>query len=350
MRQLYTHPKNNSADFSPNLTSQRVRHRIISKDRTPMAVTDTEISTAAARSDEGSYGLLYDTYGNTFEVPNYTLKQLTEVIPARCFERSLLTGTRYVIQDLSLIGCTFYVANTYITPSLIPSFSARFILWSLYTVLQGIFGTGIWVLAHECNHQAFSEYNTVNDITGWILHSAILVPYFSWKITHKQHHSVHNNLAKDLHFVPKDREAFAKHNGYPEDSDWELVEDAPLYNALQLFCQQLWGWPYYLLANDSGSDGYQKRSDGRGKGKRNGWGGGVNHFDPNSPLFAERDAHLIYLSQLGIVITLGIVWYLGHQFGHLNMLVWYWIPYLWVNHWLGECDLLLLSDPKFHTC
>ena len=282
-----------------------------------------------------AYGNLVDTYGNKFKVPNYTLKQLTDAIPPHCFERSPVTGLRYIAQDLSFIGITFYLANMYITPALVPSLPARFILWTAYTVLQGFFGTGIWVIAHECNHQAFSEYKTLNDVTGWILHSALLVPYFSWKIVHKQHHSLHNNLAKDLQFVPKGRESFAKDYGL-SDSHWEFIEDTPVFSALQLFCQQLWGWPYYLCTNVSGSEAYQKRPDGRGIGKYNGWGGGVNHFYPSSPLFGEKDKDLIYLSDLGLAITLGILFYLGNRFGHINMLVWYWIPYLWVNHWLGS--------------
>ena len=29
------------------------------------------------------------------------------------------------------------------------------------------------------------------------------------------------------------------------------------------------------------------------------------------------------------------LYYLGSTFGWSNMAVWYFIPYLWVNHWLG---------------
>ena len=46
--------------------------------------------------------------------------------------------------------------------------------------LQGAVCTGLWVIAHECGHQAFSKYQTVNDAVGIVLHSSLLVPYFSW--------------------------------------------------------------------------------------------------------------------------------------------------------------------------
>lgn len=48
------------------------------------------------------------------------------------------------------------------------------------TRLQGAVCTGIWVIAHECGHQAFSKYKLVNDGVGLVLHSCLLVPYFSW--------------------------------------------------------------------------------------------------------------------------------------------------------------------------
>jgi omega-6 fatty acid desaturase (delta-12 desaturase) len=127
-------------------------------------------------------------------------------------------------------------------------------------------------------------------------------------------------------------------------STWELTEDTPLYSALHLLGQQLIGWPYHLLANESGSENYQNRRDGRGKGKHNGFGGGVNQFQPSSPLFSSEDEPLIVLSDLGIGLVLAVVAFLSCRFGWLNMLVWYWIPYMWVNHWLGQCHFPLLSS------
>ncbi len=40
--------------------------------------------------------------------------------------------------------------------------------------------TGVWVVAHECGHGAFSDWQPVNDGVGLVLHSCLLVPYFSW--------------------------------------------------------------------------------------------------------------------------------------------------------------------------
>lgn len=54
-------------------------------------------------------------------------------------------------------------------PLLYPA--ARFSLWALYGFGTGLFATGLWVIGHECGHQAFSESKLVNNTVGWIIHS-----------------------------------------------------------------------------------------------------------------------------------------------------------------------------------
>jgi omega-6 fatty acid desaturase (delta-12 desaturase) len=69
-------------------------------------------------------------------------------------------------------------------PALYPF--ARFTLWSLYTFWTGLFATGLWVIAHECGHQAFSESKLINNTVGWILHSAyaiFIITTFFYAIT-----------------------------------------------------------------------------------------------------------------------------------------------------------------------
>ena len=149
------------------------------------------------------YGKLLDLHGNEFILPDYTIKQIYDAIPPECFERKVLKSLRYVVQDLSLIILTFLVFNKYVNPTYIPSYPLRFVLWSWYTFIQGLFGSGIWVLAHECGHMAFSTSKTFNDSLGWLLHSALLVPYFSWKITHRNHHKGIANMATDTSIRPR---------------------------------------------------------------------------------------------------------------------------------------------------
>lgn len=283
-----------------------------------------------------NYGKLIDTYGNEFQLPDFTIKDIRDAIPKHCFERSALRSLSYVARDLFLLGSTFYLFHTYLTPENVPSTPLRFVLWGLYTFVQGLFGTGVWVLAHECGHGAFSDLRILNDTVGWILHSALLVPYFSWKLSHGRHHKATGNMERDMVFVPRTREQHATRIGRLVHELSELTEEAPLHTFLMLVLQQLVGWPNYLLTNVTGHNFHERQREGRGKGKRNGLGGGVNHFDPRSPLFDNREAKLVLLSDLGLVISGSVLFYLCRTFGAANMAVWYFIPYLWVNHWLGK--------------
>jgi omega-6 fatty acid desaturase (delta-12 desaturase) len=298
--------------------------------------SSTSLSSMSSLDDvEEGYGKLLDTYGNEFELPDFTINEIRNAIPKHCFNRSGLRGLSYVARDVASLATTFVLFNTFVTPEYIPSTPLRTALWALYTVIQGLFGTGLWVLAHECGHQSFSPSKVLNDTTGWICHSALLVPYFSWKISHGKHHKATGHLERDMVFVPKTRDEFASRIGSMVHELHELTEETPIATFLHSLGQQLFGWPMYLFSNVTGHDNHERQSEGRGKGKKNGYFTGVNHFSPNSPLFEAKDAKLVLLSDLGLAISISILTVLCRTYGFSNMLVWYFLPYLWVNHWLG---------------
>ena len=295
--------------------------------------------------DKGN-GNLVDTYGNEFQIPDFTIKQIRDAIPAHCFERSAVRGLGYVARDVACLALTFYLFHTYLTPENVPSTALRAVLWAAYTFIQGCFGTGLWVLSHECGHQSFSPSKTLNDTVGWICHSALLVPYFSWKISHGKHHKATGHIERDMVFVPKTREEYASRLGRFAHELTELMEETPIMTAADMIGQQLVGWLLYLSINITGHNQHERQQEGRGKGKKNGWFGGVNHFNPSSPLYEAKDAKLILLSDLGLAITGTILFFIGKNYGWANLAVWYFLPYLWVNHWLGNGsqNLLLLSS------
>lgn len=278
---------------------------------------------------------LRDTYGNVFEVPNFTFKEIRDAIPAHCFKRSAWRSFSYVARDIALISATFYAFQFHIIPAL-EGFEhaklARGLAWSLYTVLQGFYGTGLWVLAHECGHQAFSESKALNDFVGWVLHSILLVPYFSWKLSHYKHHASTGNVEKDMAHVPKSRFAYMRKHEVSDVS--EMAEETPLWTLFQfVVVQQLLGWFIYLFTNATGHNYHSRQKEGRGKGgKRNGFFGGVNHFDPSSPIYESKESHLIIYSDIGIALVIAAVWAASAKWGFGNVMIWYGIPYLWVNH------------------
>ncbi|RCI08937.1 hypothetical protein L249_5118 [Ophiocordyceps polyrhachis-furcata BCC 54312] len=314
--------------------------------RPSLSPSSTSLSSLASTDGDTKYAGLVDTYGNTFTPPDFTIKDIRDAIPKHCFDRSALTGYSYILRDLACLATTFVLFHNLVTPQVIPSTPVRTLLWALYTVLQGLFATGLWVIAHECGHGAFSPSRLVNDATGWVLHSALLVPYFSWQISHSKHHKATGNMERDMVFVPRTREQQTSRFGSVVREMGELAEDTPAFTLFMLIMQQLIGWPNYLFTNVTGHDCHERQREGRGKGKKNGFGGGVNHFDPRSPLYEQKDAKLIVLSDIGIGLAATALIMLGNRFGWYNMAIWYFVPYLWVNHWLVAITFLQHTDPS----
>ncbi|KAI0482703.1 fatty acid desaturase-domain-containing protein [Xylariaceae sp. FL0804] len=310
------------------------------------SASSTSLSSMSSIDVADVNGKLVDTYGNEFQIPDYTIKEIHDAIPKHCFERSAAKGLYYVFRDLVSLTTTFYLFHTYVTPENVPYLPVRVALWGLYTFVQGLFGTGLWVLAHECGHQSFSTSKILNDTVGWVLHSSLLVPYFSWKISHGKHHKATGHMQRDMVFVPKTREERASRIGKLAHELSELGEETPIVTLIHLVGQQLIGWPNYLLTNVTGHDHHERQREGRGKGKQNGWFTGVNHYNPSSPLYEAKDAKLILLSDLGLAITITALVFLTKTFGWSNMLVWYFLPYLWVNHWLVAITFLQHTDPS----
>lgn len=270
-----------------------------------------------------------NTYGDEFQVPDYTIKDILSAIPPECFERRALESLAYVFRDIACMVALGYVANNYI--QYLPHQALRFAAWAGYTIAQGLFGTGLWVMAHECGHQAFSDYGWLNDLVGWILHSYLLVPYFSWKFSHGKHHKATGHMDRDMVFVPKTREAFveSKHAHTLE----EITSDSPITTLIQLLAQQLGGWLMYLTTNVTGqpvADSY--------------WG--MCHFNPSSAIFDTKDYWYIVLSDIGILAQSFVLYTWYQTFGGFNLLVNWVIPYVFVNHWLVFITFLQHSDPK----
>ncbi|KAI3407116.2 hypothetical protein KGF56_000104 [Candida oxycetoniae] len=271
-----------------------------------------------------------DTYGNTFKVPDYSIKDILSAIPAHCYQRRLMQSLFYVFRDIAAMVTLGFVANNYI--QLIPNEYLRFAAWAGYIWMQGLFGTGIWVMAHECGHQAFSDYGSVNDFVGWILHSYLMVPYFSWKYSHGKHHKATGHLTRDMVFIPKTKEEFLKKNSAEALED--LFEESPIFSLLKLLVQQFAGWWAYLFANVSG-----QKYDGKSWWQ-------VSHFNPESLLFDKKDYYYILLSDVGLLIQATILYTWYKNFGLFNITVNYILPYILVNHWLVFITYLQHSDPQ----
>ncbi|KAM7270284.1 hypothetical protein ACFE04_029498 [Oxalis oulophora] len=250
--------------------------------------------------------------------PTFTLAQLKKSIPPHCFNRSLLHSLSYLFYDISIAMFLYFIVANYIHH--LPK-SLLVFAWLIYAVLQGCVLTGIWVIGHECGHHAFSEYQLLDDSIGFIIHTLLLVPYFSWKFSHRRHHSNIGSLDKDEVFVPRQKSGLKWFSKYLNNTLGRVVT---LSVTLTL------GWPLYLAFNASGRD-YNKFAC---------------HFDPNSPIFRNHERIYIYVSDLGIVAMIFGLYYSACKTSFTWIFCVYISPLLVVNGFLVLITYLQHTHPK----
>jgi len=253
-----------------------------------------------------------------YSKPPFTLGELKKAIPPHCFKRSVLHSFSYVFYDLAKASILFYIATTYI--HLLP-YSLSFLAWPVYWIVNGCVLTGVWVIAHECGHHAFSDYQWLDDTVGLILHSGLLVPYFSWKYSHRRHHSNTGSLERDEVFVPKHKSEmkwYAKYLNNPPGRVFVLVVQLTL------------GWPLYLLFNVSGRH-YERFAC---------------HYDPYGPIYSDRERLQIYLSDAGVLAVTYGLYRLAVAKGLAWVLCVYGGPLLIVNGFLVLITYLQHTHPS----
>ncbi|EGU76681.1 hypothetical protein FOXB_12822 [Fusarium oxysporum f. sp. conglutinans Fo5176] len=224
------------------------------------------------------------------------MSTLRSAIPAHCFTPSTAKSVGYLLRDVALAASLAWLAFRFVP--MLPSPILRGGAWIIYGFTQGLVGTGLWILAHEAGHGAFSASDRFNDLVGWVVHSILLVPYFSWKFSHQRHHMFTGHMDKDMVFVPETRvDHFDRLRAAFVDPDqWE---DIPAIQFIRLLLHQLLAWPLYLCFNISaGKDSLQKPSKSRLR---------QSHFDAYSAVFRHSEALYIILSDIGIGLTIAVL-------------------------------------------
>lgn len=78
-------------------------------------------------------------------------------------------------------------------------------------------------------------------------HTFLFTPYFSWKISHHQHHMKHASIEHDEPYIPKTRSGLGIPAEGEDDIDYEeYFGDTPIYTLFMLIRQQLFAFPAYL--------------------------------------------------------------------------------------------------------
>ncbi|KAI4351348.1 hypothetical protein L6164_005722 [Bauhinia variegata] len=237
--------------------------------------------------------------------PPFTVQQIKKAIPPHCFRRSLLRSLVYLVYDLT-IAFFFYQSTSYF--QFLP-YPLNYIAWPIYWLFQGCILTAVWVVAHECGHHAFSDYQWIDNFLGFILHSALFVPYFSWKYSHRRHHSNTCSLDNDEAFIPKPK----------SEIQWYLKYlNNPPGRFITLVATLTLGWPLYLAFNFSGQPHDRFTS----------------HFNPYSPIFTKSERFQVYLSDAGILGVTYVLYQIALAKGLTWLLCVYGVPLLVVNGFL----------------
>jgi omega-6 fatty acid desaturase (delta-12 desaturase) len=255
-----------------------------------------------------------------------TKSELLKVLPAELtlFDPVKAWGSLALSLGLSLLA---YGVGTRIPTQL---WAAP--LWLIYGIVTGTVAMGLWVIAHECGHNAFHPNRRLESSIGFVLHSLLLVPYFSWARSHAVHHAHCNHLEEGETHVPPRAET-------PSGQVTEALKKRlgpGLFGCLSLFSHLIIGWPLYLFLGATGGEDY-------GRPTSHFWNGDA--FDKGKrPLFPRPFRGFMMLSNLGLLVVLLLLVALSVQFSVLRVLCVYGLPYLVINIWLVTYTWLQHTD------
>lgn len=257
--------------------------------------------------------------------------ELRAVIPKDCFEIETEKSLGYL--TVSLLGTAACTAVGVAMLSVLnPANPLTWPVWALYAAVTGTVAMGLWVLAHECGHGAFSTNKKLQDAVGFAIHSVMLVPYYSWQRSHAVHHQYTNHVELGETHVPETVSEPGLVEGSLKGREWFVntfgkENGLNAWGAIQAFSHLVIGWPAYLLIGATG---------GPDRGM-------TNHFYPNPltepkqpkrELFPGNWKEKVYQSDIGIaaVAAAVIVWALCN--GPAQVMALYGAPLLVVNAWL----------------
>lgn len=252
-----------------------------------------------------------------------TTAEVKATIPAECFERSLKRSIPYALFSVGLTLLTGVLALLFI-----PLEWAWAPAWIAYGYVNGTIAVGVWVLAHECGHRAFAPTTRVQDTVGFVLHSALLVPYFSWQRSHAIHHGKTNHLIEGETHVPKRNTTARGQRALRAQRRF----GSTTHGAFTVLTRLGLGWPLYLLFGTTGGEDR----------------GVTNHFWPARPfsqaLFPDRWKRKVFWSGVGVLAMLGVLaaWAIARS--PWEVITVYALPYLVVNGWLVTYTWLQHTD------
>ncbi|KAF5337897.1 hypothetical protein D9757_010317 [Collybiopsis confluens] len=277
-----------------------------------------------------------------FSPTKVTIAEVHAAVPKHLFEKNFFTASFYIARDV-LSAVVLYKLGWQIEPfatSLVENYGAsplagsltKWGLWGAYWIAQSVVLAGWWCMAHEAGHGNVSTHKWLNNLTGYLLHTFVLAPYFAWRSTHHSHHKATVSIERDENYVPRTRSDFKLPSEQKARlADYhELFEETPIYTVSRMLLMQLLGWQIYLCLDTMGSPRHPK---------------GTNHFAPSSPLFKPHERNGIIASDIGLTVMSCILYMWTQTVGLSAFIKFYFVPYILLNHWIVMLTYLHHSDP-----
>ena len=228
-----------------------------------------------------------------------SLKEFLDAIPDHYLKCDTKTSLRFLFQSVLIQSIVVLIGLSIpFTLKMIP-------IWVIYSLISGTTAMGLWVIAHECGHGAFSKNKPLETVTGYLLHSLLLVPYFSWQRSHAVHHRFTNNVTNGETHVPLvvEGNGITEKVGGERELNFSNSIGQKNYGMLQLFLHLVFGWPAYLLSGSTGGIKY----------------GTTNHFWPGKPfskaLWPSVWAKKVWISDIGVALTLLSILFYAFNYG-----------------------------------
>ncbi|CAH0492588.1 unnamed protein product [Peronospora farinosa] len=220
-----------------------------------------------------------------YEFP--TLTEIKRSLPSDCFEASVSLSLYYTVRSLVIaVSLAFGLHYVRALPLVESLWILDTTLCMAYILLQGIVFWGFFTVGHDAGHGAFSRYHLLNFVVGTFIHSLILTPFESWKLSHRHHHKNTGNIDRDEIFYPQRK-----------------ADDHPMSRNLILMLGA--AWFAYLV------EGFPPRK--------------INHFNPFEPLYVRQVSAVIISIGTQLAVAVFSI-YLSFQLGFKTMALYYYAP------------------------
>lgn len=236
------------------LTAQSLyQRRSILKTRSYAATAVLEVPEASAPLIDVSGMKFSSLQGKALKERNIpSLSEVKAALPKSVWEKSNVKSLSFAIFDIIVAAIPISIAVKYLLPTIASPTIASILGWVLYAVVAGTTSLGMWVTAHECGHGAFSNSKRLSDFVGFLFHSILLVPYFSWQRSHQVHHANTNHIEDGETHVPPILNTSEASNKAICQKVFGRWLGNKVYASAQLFAHLVLGWPAYLMLGVTG--------------------------------------------------------------------------------------------------